>query len=376
MLAAVDVGVGVVLSGSDSLSAESISSPSVIFPLRLGVSCTLAIPLSSVIAISVSSFTAGAPGPVYLISVTDAANTRTAECSVPSSTARRRLLGRSTAVVDAAETEVTAGGQAAANGTYILVKLVIKIAIASSTALTTQTNLTAIPEVGQLVRDVNSLFRSATVNNKTNSSSSPLYTTAFGSFLSAAAAANGVNMSALSVGASAGGPDLSVSTSNAGPQIGLEGSGSTYLSPGAIVGIVVASLALLIGVILLAFFLVSRKRRSAEDNTKTVADSGTGTLPTQFNPMIPPTSAIQLSSSFDVNKSCRTASVSSQPLPSTEVTMQFMNPMQRRRAAPANLTAPQKQPSSLRSDSSAHSRNVRKGSTFPKTDLPIAEAAE
>ena len=131
-LAAVDVGIGVTITGAGSrLTAESVISPSIVFPLRLGVACTLGVPLGSVIVISVSSFTAGIPGPTFSISSADEVNTRTAVCPV-SSVSRRRLVDGLLGVVDDTSARVLAPSEAPlvtssaeVNGTYVVVKLVV-----------------------------------------------------------------------------------------------------------------------------------------------------------------------------------------------------------------------------------------------------------
>lgn len=292
-LTSVNVDVGITLAGS-GVSAAAINSAAVLFPLRLGFACAIGVPLQTVAVTDVSNIIAGAVVASYPVSATDAVNVRTAPCPEPVNLTRRlngesasdcSLRGHSGAPLRAAPrvAYVATSGTALANGSYVLVHISVSVAVPASAASDAASNVSSITAVARVVTAAAQLLPTSTGNT---TAGSVMLNIAYGSFLAAAAAATGVNVSELVVG-SAGAPAASVSQVRSNPAPSVGSSGPTALSAGAIAGIVVAVL-LIACLIILCCCVVLARRGHKEAPSKDLARADGEVVPSKTNPMHAP----------------------------------------------------------------------------------------
>ena len=277
----VNIDAGITVSG-DGISVSAIASPAVLFPLRLGYACAAGAPLPTVTITGVESIVEGISTLLYLVAPTDPVNTRTSPC--PASNPARRLQPdatrpshhRSLRVAAARAAYVATSGTVSINGTYVLVRLRVSVAVPQGAVGAAGGNLSSIAAVADMVAGVSRLLPSST-------SSSAALDLAYGPFLTAAASSVGVNESALSVGTT-GVPVVAVAAGSTGSS--LSNSSSTpSLAAGAVAGIVIAILlAICLAAACCCFVVKARKAASKEPSASPPA----GIVPSQMNPLHAP----------------------------------------------------------------------------------------
>ena len=274
----INVDAGVTVSGA-GVTASAITSPGVLFPLRLGYACGVGVPLPTVTITGVDNVVAGIRESSFSVAPTDTVNTRTGPCpaSSPARRVQRDLLlleySRSLRATTARAAYVATAGTAAVNGSYILVRLRIAVAVPEGAVAAAEGNASAIAAVAAVVADVSRLLPAS-------ANSSGAFDLAYGTFLVAVASSVGVNVSALSVG-STGAPTVAAAAGSTSSSPST-GSASSGLAAGAVAGIVIALL-LAICLAVACFCFIVRRRKAAPKEASAVPSAGA--VPTQTNPL-------------------------------------------------------------------------------------------
>ena len=274
----INVDAGVTVSGA-GVTASAITSPEVLFPLRLGYACGVGVPLPTVTITGVDNVVAGIRESSFSVAPTDTVNTRTGPCpaSSPARRVQRDLLlleySRSLRATTARAAYVATAGTAAVNGSYILVRLRIAVAVPEGAVAAAGGNASAIAAVAAVVADVSRLLPAS-------ANSSGAFDLAYGTFLVAVASSVGVNVSALSVG-STGAPTVAAAAGSTSSSPST-GSASSGLAAGAVAGIVIALLLAICLAVACCCFIV-RRRKAAPKEASAVPSAGA--VPTQTNPL-------------------------------------------------------------------------------------------
>lgn len=269
------------------MTFSAVNSSDVLFPLRLGFACTARVPLASVLIEDVTAVSAGVPGATYTVSATDPVNIRWARC--PSDASLRRVLGHLDDRSAAAWRDATSRSayvvtsDIAANGTYVVVHVVVVVAVPPSDVAAAGSNIASIPAVSAVLAALSPLL-------PLNSTSAASGT--FGSFLGSVAAAAGVNASLLSIGSTRVPTVASIASAGTAGGQGSSAAPNSSLGAGAIAGIAIALIGTCLGGIVLVFcFTSGRTKNGASDLHKSPASSTAiaiaphDTLPIQSNPL-------------------------------------------------------------------------------------------
>lgn len=294
---AVSVDMGITVSGA-GVTAVSITSISVLFPLRLGFACAAGFPLQTVAVTDVSSVVAGVVIDSYPVILSNDVNLRTAACPLPANGTRRlqslgsalyfiKSLRGHSGVFKAAPRAayVVSSGTAPVNGSYVIVRLSISVDVPAAAVDAASGNVSAIPVVANVIAATSQLLPTS---SSSAVASSAVLDAAYGPFLAAAAAAAGVNASALIVG-STGAPTAAIASSGSRPAT-VDGSPTPGLSGGAIAGIVI-SLLLLVCLAFACCCIVVRRGRK-EDKPVVGGARTSDVLLTQSNPLRAPNATL------------------------------------------------------------------------------------
>ena len=268
-----------VTAAGPGVTAASVNSLDVLFPLRLGMACSLQVSLASVRVVDVTSVSSGVVGLMYTCSATDPVNTKSAPC--PS---LRRLSARGTAdppfraLRDPASriAYVVTSGTAPNNGTYIVVRLSVSVTVPAATLATAGGNVSSIASVAAVVSAVARL----TGAGNASSSAAAAVQAAFGPFVGALAAAVGVNDSALAVGFA--GPPVAATAASSPAQL-TDSATPRGLAAGTIAGIAILLILLCVAMVLAVIFLA--RRRSAAKSAVASPQLSAVAPPTHLNPL-------------------------------------------------------------------------------------------
>ena len=231
----------------------------------------------------------------YPFNSTDAVNTQTAPCPSFAKSDRRLQMSNEGMHADHAlrshsvsphaalrAAYVATSGTATVNGTctYVVVHLSVIVMISGASVTSAAGNLSTIPDVARVVAAAAQLLPTSSIST---TASSATLDTVYGPFLNAAAAAAGVNASALAIG-STGAPRVAAALSGpiAATSTMPSSSSNAGLSGSAIAGLAIAVLFLVCFFLAICYFFVRRGREAATSEGVVRADE---TVPTQTNPL-------------------------------------------------------------------------------------------